>query len=234
MLPARRDPRPQARVPRRFGDAGFTLIELLTVIAIMLILGSIGIGAVKGAKQRAMLARARGELATLVNALEDFKRHYGDYPQLLDFTQATLTPTSTANGPGAGTAQAKLFNCLTGVFGPRAFNSPDRVNGPNFLDVGKFTVNGTLTNTFLVPTVPNPGQPPVKLEQNAGLLDPWGRYYVYYYKSARTPANWQAPGFILYSVGPDGAHTAPPLTGLWTTTQLSAANNADNVFATTP
>ena len=70
--------------------------------------------------------------------------------------------------------------------------------------------------------------------ENAGILDPWGHYYVYYYKSARNAALWQAPGYILYSVGPDGAHTAPPNTGLWSTTQINAANNADNVYATVP
>ncbi|MBI5768966.1 MAG: prepilin-type N-terminal cleavage/methylation domain-containing protein [Verrucomicrobia bacterium] len=213
----------------------FSLVELLAVMAVMAILGSFAIGAVKGAKQRAALARARGELAALGNALEEFKRIYGDYPQLYDFPQiALLTPTSTTTGPGVGTAQAKLFNCLTGVFGPRAFNSPDRVNGPNLLDVGRFTVQGTPATNFLVPTVPSPGQPPVKVEQNLALLDPWGRYYVYYYKSSRNPALWQAPSYILYSAGPDGAHTAPANTGIWSAGQLAAANNADNVYAITP
>jgi prepilin-type N-terminal cleavage/methylation domain-containing protein len=212
----------------------FSLIELLTVMAVMAILGGIAVGAIKGAKQRASLARARGELAALGTALEEYKRVYGDYPQLFDVAQAALTPTTTTNGPGFNTAQSKLFNCLTGVFGPRGFTNPDRVNGPNFLDVGKFTVNGTVANTFLVPTIPSPGQPPVKIEQNLGLLDPWGRYYVYYYKSTRNAALWQAPSYILYSVGPDGAHTAPANTGIWSAAQLAATNNADNVYAITP
>jgi hypothetical protein len=37
---------------------------------------------VRGAKQRANIERARGELAALVTALENYKRHYGDYPWL--------------------------------------------------------------------------------------------------------------------------------------------------------
>jgi len=211
------------------------LIELLAVIAIIAILISIAIGSIAGARQRAAVTRARGELATLASALENYKRLYGDYPQIgpPDFNQANpLTPTSTTTGPGLNSAQAKLFNCLTGVFGPRAFTTADRINGPNFLDVGRFTVNGTLTTaTFLIPTVSSPSSPPIKQEQNAGLLDPWGRYYLYYYKSAKNPAVWQAAGFLLYSAGPDGAHTAPPNSGVFTAAQLAVANNADNVFA---
>jgi len=213
--------------------AAFTLIELLVTITVIALLVGISIGAVAGAKQRTSIARARSELATLATALEEFKRIYGDYPQLGDFNQVTtLAPANTTTPPGTNTVQAKLFNCLTGVFGPKAFNTPDRVSGPNLLDVGRFTVQpATLPTTFLVPILPGAGLPPVKQEQSAGLLDPWGRYYVYYYKSARNPGNWQARGFVLYSVGPDGAHTAPPNTGIFTTTQLSATANADNIYA---
>ena len=62
------------------GGGGFTLLELLTAIAVIAILTTIAIGSVRGAKERANIARARGELAALVTALEDFKRMYGDYP----------------------------------------------------------------------------------------------------------------------------------------------------------
>ena len=75
---------------------------------------------------------------------------------------ATL-PNGT--GPGVNTVQAKLFNALTGVFGARGFTNSDRLNGPNLLEVGKFTINGTLTNQFLVP-VSNTPNPPSKPEQN--------------------------------------------------------------------
>lgn len=213
---------------------GFTLIELLTVIAIIALLSTITIGAVRGVKLRADIGRAKSDLAALATALEEYKRYYGEYPHLgpPDFTQAPLNPSSPATGPGMGTVQAKLFNALTGVYGPRAFGNANRVSGPNFIDVGRFTRNpATLPLTFQVPVIPGPGQPPVKTEQNVGLLDPWGRYYVYYYKSARNPNNWQGTGYFLYSVGPDGAHTPPPNTGIPTAAQRNAANNADNIHA---
>lgn len=210
-------------------------------MAIIGVLSAISIGAIRGAKQRANLARARSDLAGLVTALEEFKRLYGDYPQLGEFGQAPVTPTGQTTaapsgaGPGANTAQAKLFNCLTGVFGATRFGNGDRLNGPNFLDVGRFSVNGTLTNTFLQP-VSNAPNPPSKQEQNVSLLDPWGRRYVYYYKTARNPNGWQAPGYVLYSAGPNvaanGTQTpsVTPATGLFLATQTPEM--ADNIYAT--
>src|SRR5581483_334882 len=158
-----------------------------------------------GVKQRAAIARAKAELGALAAALEEYKRLYGDYPQLGEFAQVSPLTPANANGPGLNFAQAKLFNCLTGVYGPRAFNpNTDRLNGPNFLDVGRFTVSGTLQTSFLIPAMATQGgiAAPAKVEQNAGLLDPWGRYYLYYYKNRTTPNNWQAPGYVLYSAGP--------------------------------
>ncbi len=221
---------PHVRPPRR--SHAFTLIELLTVIAIVAILIAISLGAISGVKERASLVRARSELAALAAALEDYKRLYGDYPQLGDFTQAPATPAGTA-GPGIMTTQAKLFNCLTGVLGPRGL---DRLNGPVFLDVGKFTVHGTLTaTTFLVPSIPSRGAPPAKTEQNVGLVDPWGRYYIYYYKSGRNPGSWQASSYVLYSAGrlvaANGSQTpsVTPTTGLLLGTQT--AEMTDNIYA---
>ncbi len=225
---------------RRRRSSAFTLIELLTVAAVLAILGTFAVSAVSGAKNRALIAKGRGELATLATALEEFKRIYGDYPQTGEFGQAAATPTGvsaqqpTGTGPGATTAQAKLFNALTGVYGARSFGNGDRLNGPNLLEVGKFTVNGTLTNSFLVP-VSNTPNPPAKPEQNACLLDPWGRRYIYYYKNARTPNNWQATGYVLYSAGPtvatNGTQTPSvnPTTGLLLAAQT--AEMADNLYA---
>jgi prepilin-type N-terminal cleavage/methylation domain-containing protein len=216
-------------------DRGFTLLELLTVIAVVAILATFGIGAIRGAKERANIARARAELAALATALEEFKRIYGDYPQTGEFGQAPATPTSDTSGPGLQTAQSKLFNCLTGVFGPRAFTNSDRLNGPNLLDVGKFTLNPTTLPITFLTAVSNAPNPPTKVEQNACLLDPWGRRYCYYYKSARAPAQWQATGYVLYSAGrtvaANGTQTPPltPLTGLLLATQT--AEMADNLYA---
>lgn len=184
-----------------------------------------------------MIARTRGELAAVSTALEQFKTLYGDYPQTGAFAQAPATPTAVGTGPGVQTAQAKLFNCLTGVFGARAFNPNNRVSGPNLLEISRFSVNGTLTNQFLVP-VSNAPNPPAKVEQNACLLDPWGRRYSYYYRSAASPAGWQATGYVLYSAGSkvaaNGTQTASinPTNGLLLATQT--AEMLDNIHANPP
>jgi type II secretory pathway pseudopilin PulG len=239
MLPARPS---RTSAPNRFraAGAGFSLLEILAAIGVVAILCGFTISGIRGAKERANLARARSELAALMTALEEFKRLYGDYPQTGEFAQAPATPTG-ANaqlpngvGPGLNRAQAKLFNALTGVYGARGFTNADRLNGPNLLEVGKFELNGTLTNQFLVP-VSNTPNPPSKPEQNVSILDPWGRRYLYYYKNARTPNAWQATGYILYSAGRtvavNGTQT-PPIavnTGLMLATQT--AEMADNIYA---
>lgn len=246
MSPARPSRRCRS-VLVRFPGCGFTLVELLTSIAVIAILGTFAIGAVRGAKERGNIARARADLAAFSTALEEFKRIYGDYPQTGEFTQAPVTPTGvTATlpngvGPGLNTAQAKLFNALTGVFGARAFSTADRLNGPNllppqFADAKKY-INGTLTAQFLVP-VSNAPNPPTKVEQNVSILDPWGRRYVYYYKNARNPNAWQATGYVLYSAGrvvaASGTQT-PSITvtsGLMLATQT--AEMSDNIYANSP
>lgn len=221
--------------PHRRSHA-FTLLELLTVVAVLAILSGIAIGGVRGARTRAELARARSDLAALVTALEEYKRVFGDYPQLGEFTQAPLVPTVTTTGPGLNTPQAKLFNCLTGVFGPRSFGAADRINGVNFLPPqfsDPRSLNGSLTATYQIVTA-SATRTPFKQEQNVCLLDPWGRRYLYYYKVARNPNTWQANSYLLFSAGRDGAFTPPPNTGIFTATQLSAANNVDNVYASPP
>jgi prepilin-type N-terminal cleavage/methylation domain-containing protein len=239
-MPLARSSRTFAPAHRTPAGSGFTLLELLAVIAIIGLLSTFTIGAVRGAKERANMGRARAQLVALVTALEEFKRRYGDYPQTGEFNQAPVTPTGfsatmpNGAGPGINTAQAKLFNALTGVFGARGFTNRDRLNGPNLLDVGKFSLNGVLTNQFLVP-VSNAPNPPFKLEQNVSLLDPWGRRFLYYYKNARTPNAWQATGYVLYSAGPhvaaNGTQTPPisAVNGLMLAAQ--SPEMADNIYA---
>lgn len=234
MPRARPAPPPVARPTRPPGrrQAGFTVLEILVVTAVVAVLFTLSVGAIRGVKERALTARARAELVALATALEDFRRLYGDYPQTGEFAQAPATPTALNLGPGVQTAQAKLFNCLTGVFGARDLSA--RLNGPNLIEVGRFTVNGTLSNQFLQP-VSNAPNPPSRQEQNACLLDPWERRYSYYYKNARSPAGWQASAYVLYSPGPkvapNGTQT-PPITvtsGLLLAGQT--AEMVDNLYA---
>lgn len=61
----------------------------------------------------------------------------------------------------------------------------------------------------------------------AGLVDPWGRPYVYVYK---VPAGgWMNPGYILYSPGPDGKDAPALLPGGFP--DPAPGVNADNLHA---
>src|SRR5687768_5553169 len=117
-MPLARPSRLSAPVRRTCRAGAFTLLELLTVIAVLAILATFSIGAIRGAKERANIARARAQLSALATALEEFKRLYGDYPQTGEYQQAPVTPTGvTATqpngvGPNPATAQVKLFNAL--------------------------------------------------------------------------------------------------------------------------
>jgi hypothetical protein len=128
-----------------------------------------------------------------------------------------------------------LFNALTGVYAPTNFTA--RLNGPTLVDVSKFSLEAALNaTTFAVPT----GSPPTKPLVANAFLDPWGNRYLYYYKRAAPVAAvativaslWQAPGYVLYSAGPDGAQTPPNVnTGLYPGTTQATGTNADNLYA---
>jgi len=224
---------------------GFTLVELLTVIAIIAVLSSLTFGLVRGSKQRASLARAKAELSALSQALEAYKRHYGDYPQTGALGQATAV---IAGDIGATQAQSALFNALTGVFSPRQFTAATRLNGPIFVDLQKFALESTVNFRNNVNLIAQPtGSPPLKPVIATSFLDPWGNRYLYYYKLPLPPGlqnPWRAPAYVLYSVGPDGrlgsgstgAGTTDtgftPRTGLYTGTAQSTGFNADNLYAT--
>jgi len=194
----------QSRGVRR----AFTLIELLTVIAIIGILAAITFGVVKGVEERAAIQRARTELAVISQALEAYKRLYGDYPQ---------TPAAASNSATAATASATdcpgiLFNALVGKRGP--MSTETKINGKALVELGKFTVQSTLATDLPDNTAAT--------KANA-FVDPWGKRYLYLYKAGV----WNNPSFVLYSVGPDGIETAPNNGVI----DLTTLGNADNIYA---
>jgi type II secretory pathway pseudopilin PulG len=211
-------------------------MELLTVLAIVAILLTIAMSALGGSKSRAATARARAELAVLAQALEEYRRIYGDYPQTGAFTHATpdVNPASLI---AVNTAESKLFNALSGVYGPTAFVQARAINGRLLFDPDKLTLEVPPTSTTALPVVGN--DPTQKREVGNCFLDPWGRRYLYYYKNANAPASWQAAGYVLFSVGADGDYTNLPATGIVDQTYLNTLKgspsrpvNADNIYAT--
>lgn len=206
-----RFPAREARLNRQVGKRAFTLIELLTVIAIIAILAAITFGVVKGVNERAAIGQAKTELASLAQALEAYKLQYGDYPQLGRYT-ATTAPSSASSTDTPGI----LFNALMGKVGPKNNTFADKL-GRVFVDASKFS---TFNTNYPVASGST-------LVANA-FLDPWGRPYLYSYRTNATSGNTWVGGYILYSVGPTNNHTAPAATGV---VDYSDAKNIDNIYA---
>lgn len=214
-----RPPVREAGLTRQAGARGFTLIELLTVIAIIAILAAITFGVVKGVNERAAIGQAKTELAILAQALEAYKKQYGDYPRT---GIASVAPAATSTGLAAANSQALLFNALVGKLGPKLGSATEitssAMNGKSFVELSRMSMEKTA-----LPTT-NTTDPVLNC-----FLDPWGRRYMYYYRAAATTtaSGWLHPAYILYSVGPDGLNTPPTNTA----TNVTSANNLDNIYA---
>lgn len=188
----------------------FTLIELLTVIAIVAILAAIALGGLRGVNQRAKTGQAKAELAALAQALEDYKRHYGGYPQVVSDHRSTDALSSES-----------LYAALNGQRGPSS------TNGTFAKQQRVFIAAATLSfaNPAAAGTAPN------------HFIDPWDRPYHYVYATA--PA-WKNPLYILASGGPDGEITLPfSDDGFFLTAGKAASDedrpiDADNIYAAFP
>lgn len=199
---------------RGCADRGFTLIELLTVIGVIAILAAITLGVTRGVNERAAIGQARAELAVLSQALEAYKRQYGDYPQTGAAANVPNAASAADNdGPGI------LFNALVGKRGPLA--TLNAIDARNFIELSRFTLQSNVAAAL-----PTSGD----FTQRANaFVDPWGRRYLYYYKTGVASA-WTQPGYVLLSVGPDGlAGITVANTGI--VTESNAAQAADNLYA---
>jgi len=103
--------------------------------------------------------------------------------------------------------EARLLQSLIGRRGPQ--NAA--LTGRAFIEIAKFTTAGAF-DPFT--------------DSSVELIDPWDQRYVYAYKS-QTP--WTNPGFVLYSLGPDGTDSPSLLPGGFADPGPSV--NADNLHA---
>ena len=195
-------PRPlYSHAQKRFANSGFTLIELLMVIAVILVLSGITFGISRGVQNAQARAQAKAELATLSQAIEQFKLRYGDYPwhdlDDGDYPQApNVEPPSTmllyALTGRLSMEPEKQSDGSTKLVVSLVHDDLDNVNvknRPKFIDMTKFSVQVAGT---------------VDSAKDVALLDPWGNPYVYWYKWENTPNNWNVFGPHLYSTGPNG------------------------------
>jgi prepilin-type N-terminal cleavage/methylation domain-containing protein len=202
-------PYPLPRIPRGPASA-FTLIELLTVIAVIGVLAGITLGVMRGVQERAAINLARTELAALSQALEGYKKQYGDYPQ---------TGVSSGNPIAAASltsSEGRLFNALMGKLGP-ALNA---TQGRTWLEAAKFTLSTT--------DLPVSGNSTSVANH---FLDPWGRAYLYSYRTnVAGGGGWTAPSYILLSTGPDGQLGVTVAAG-GTYAVVTESQASDNLYA---
>lgn len=193
----------------------FTLIELLTVVAIVGILAAITLSVSKGVRTRALQSRTKAELAVIAQALEAYKRQYGDYPQTGAKTDAKPDSSPNLGNISDTYSQTAVFNALAGKLGPKL--TP--LNGKAFLDLSRFTLETA--------ALPNPTD---TTSVDNALLDPWRRRYIYVYKSVSAPSTWKTDSYVLFSAGPDGLvkATDPTSAGI---VDYADVNNLDNIYA---
>jgi prepilin-type N-terminal cleavage/methylation domain-containing protein len=199
----------------RFGSksSAFTLIELLTVIAIIGVLAGITFGVMRGAQEKSARGQAASELAALAQALESFKRQYGDYPQ----TGTTVAgPSETLINSSHN--EYKLFNALAGKYGPKVDTA---IEGRAFTELAKFTL-------LSVKASDQPSPTGTTLVANA-FVDPWGQLYQYYYRPNSGSNRWNS--FVLFSAGPDGKVGISVNAGNGSITISDADQAADNIYA---
>jgi prepilin-type N-terminal cleavage/methylation domain-containing protein len=208
----RRGPGPRTAQARSAAASAFSLLEVLTVVAIVGLLAAIAFTATGGVLERGRRSRCRSELAVLAQALEAYRSRFGDYPQTGPAASDPAASAAAEDGPGI------LFNALAGRRGPGVALVP--VEGRGLLPLGAFSL---LTGDL--PSAGNSAQ-----VANA-FLDPWGRRYLYFYRST---TGWIPGGPLLLSAGPDGAVELPADLASWDGILPSTLVNADNLSASAP
>jgi prepilin-type N-terminal cleavage/methylation domain-containing protein len=102
-------PAVRAGFRRRHARGGFSFLEVLVVIAIIATLAAIALGIAQGIRQYAATARARADLAVLALTLEQYRSHYGDYPQTADSPEKFCRALAGRLGPTGATIRGRNF-----------------------------------------------------------------------------------------------------------------------------
>jgi prepilin-type N-terminal cleavage/methylation domain-containing protein len=189
---------------------GFTLIELLMVIGVILILTGITFGISRGVQNAQARAKAKADLAAISQGLEQFKLTMGDYPW----------------SPGLGDSDSsininaqRLIQSLRGDL-VWSYDDDGTVNGMDNTD--RYQVLRFVdVDTFYTETTDDTGDTEV-------IIDPWGNPYVYVYE--RDNGDWDNAGYLLYSLGSDGASEPVDEDGILTPSLRNEDDNLDNIY----
>ncbi len=176
---------------------GFTLIELLTVIALILILVGITIGAFSYANNKARRSRAEGEISALSAAIENYKLDNGEYPHTSETDG--LDPQRMFNPAVYQIAGQKLYYTLSG----RDQGGALQAGAKSYYE---FKTNQTLTDPATNQTI---------------LSDPFGKSYGYstardaQMSPPRSGTGGYNPTFDLWSTAGQDALDAKTANRVW-------------------
>ncbi len=189
----------------------FSILELLAVISLIIIMLAITLGIADGIRQTAANSRACAELASLAQALEEYKIYYGDYPWI-----DGINPLENAH---------LLYGALNGTWWwdneAQKFINSSREK--SFIEGAKYSFNNPveMTNSHSDPDV------------DRVIIDPWEKPYHYLYKNTLDQGlSWERAGFLLISRGPDGnLGSSLPADGILGTNYFNwDTENADNLI----
>jgi len=86
--------------PRRRSEAGFTLVELMVVIVIIGLLATVVAINVLPSQDRAMVEKAKADIAVLEQAVESYRLDNFVFPRTEDGLQALVAPPAGLANPG--------------------------------------------------------------------------------------------------------------------------------------
>jgi len=84
---------------KRKGEEGFTLLELMVVIVIIGLLATVVVVNVLPSRDRAMVEKARADIALIEQGLEMYRLDNFSYPQTQDGLAALVQPPSSLSDP---------------------------------------------------------------------------------------------------------------------------------------
>ncbi|MDR2981309.1 MAG: prepilin-type N-terminal cleavage/methylation domain-containing protein [Puniceicoccales bacterium] len=171
----------------RFRGA-FTLIELLTVIAIIGILAAAFFAIGKGVVAAQNTGRARGDITTMKQALEAFKKSYSEYPMI------------SGGSSDSKAWQQALHDCLTGT---KVLKRKDnQIQLLDYQSARNDTSKTAQKKSFLSEAniaVDDPNN-----QTTAVFVDPWSNPYEYRYATisgGSVSTQWERPDYLLICAG---------------------------------
>ncbi|MFH1023472.1 MAG: prepilin-type N-terminal cleavage/methylation domain-containing protein [Planctomycetota bacterium] len=167
---------------------GFTIVELIVVIAIITILAGMLFPALRMARQRGKIARARTDIANLEMGLAAYQEDNGSYP----WDGGTPAAGGVTADPFDSEVKVNVSNKVLAAFMRGDISSPpDNRVDPGFLNA------------------PYMDFKPEQLLLDGGFylfIDPWGKAYGYDENRSEAAGSWQGKRrmtFDIWSAGVD-------------------------------